>query len=60
MEMNQIRSIARRLYDRHGLKAEAEAARKLQDAESAGNKEDMATWRRVRSVVHDMRGAHQG
>lgn len=60
MEMNRIRSIARRLYDKHGLKTAAEAARKLQEAESTGNQEDIATWRRVRSVVHDMRGAHQG
>lgn len=60
MEMTRIRRIAQRLYDRHGLKAEAEAASKLQEAERAGNDAELQTWRRVRSVVQDMRGAHQG
>lgn len=57
MQMAQIHNIARRLYESHGMKAEAEAARKLQEAEQSGDEEQQDLWRRVRAVVHDMKGA---
>lgn len=59
MEMSQVHNIAKRLYEAHGLKAEVEAARELQEAERAGNDEQKDLWRRVRSAVHDMKGARE-
>lgn len=59
MEMTQVHNIARRLFETHGLKAEAEAAQKLQEAERAGDEEQKDLWRRVRAAVHDMKGARE-
>lgn len=58
MEMAQVHSIAKRLYEAHGLKAEVEAAQKLQEAEQSGDEEQQELWRRVRAAVQDMKGAH--
>lgn len=58
MEMSQVHNIARRLYDSHGPKAEAEAAQKLREAEQSGDQEQQTLWRRVRAAVQDMKGAH--
>jgi hypothetical protein len=59
MDMSQVHNIARRLVEAHGLKAEAEAARKLQEAENAKDDEQIELWRRVRSTIQDMKAAHE-
>lgn len=59
MDMSQVHNIAKRLIDTHGLKAEVEAAEKLQDAEKAGDNEKIELWRKVRAAVQEMKPAHE-
>ena len=59
MEMTKIAEYARALYDAHGDKAEAEAARKAKQFEEAGDTEQAETWRSVRAAIAQLRGAHE-
>ena len=59
MDMAQVHSIAKRLVDAHGAKAEVEAAKKLQEDEESGDQEQIDLWRRVRTATHEMKGAHE-
>ncbi len=56
MEMEKITSYARALYDAHGDKAEAEAARRAMEREEAGDMEGAETWRSVRRAISEIRG----
>ncbi|NND91544.1 MAG: hypothetical protein HKN42_11840, partial [Granulosicoccus sp.] len=56
MEMTKIAEYARILYESHGSKAEAEAARKAKEYEDAGNSAEAETWHGVRKAVCEMRG----
>ena len=58
MEMAKIAEYARSLYDAHGDKAEAEAARKAKEFEDAGNDAEAATWRSIRKAISEIRGPH--
>lgn len=58
MEMSRVRGIAKRIVEAHGPKAEVEAAQKLQDAEEARDQESVELWRRVRSVLKEMKPPH--
>jgi len=59
MDMSQVHNIAKRLIETHGLKAEVEAAEKLQEAEKAGDDAKIELWRRVRLAIHEMKPAHE-
>lgn len=59
MEMAKITEYARALYDAHGDRAEAEAARKAKEHEDAGDNDQAETWRAVRRAISEMRGARE-
>jgi hypothetical protein len=59
MNAADISSFAHRLFEAHGAKAVAEAARKAASFEAAGDQEQSKTWRRVEAVLLEMRGPHQ-
>lgn len=56
----KVAEYARALYEAHGDKAEAEAARKMTVAEEAGKAEEVDQWRKIREAVRALRGANQG
>ena len=56
MQMSEIIQYARNLYDAHGDKAEAEAARKAAAAKDGGNLDDAATWEKIRLHIKELRG----
>ncbi|MEM6460960.1 MAG: hypothetical protein AAF724_03500 [Pseudomonadota bacterium] len=58
MRTTKVVEHARKLLDAYGEKAEATAAQKASKLEAAGKAEDAATWRRVRSAIHEMRPPH--
>lgn len=53
----QIATYARELFDEHGTKAVAIAAQRARSAEETGKDEDAKLWRRVETVLTEMRGA---
>lgn len=59
MEMAKITQYARALYEAHGDKAEAEAARKAKACEGAGDASEAETWRAVQRAIREIRGAHE-
>ena len=59
MEMTKIAEFARVLYEKHGSKAEAEAAQKAKQFEDAGNAHEAERWRAVRTAINEMRGPHE-
>lgn len=59
MEISKVTEYARSLYDAHGNKAEAEAARKARELEDAGNQEEAETWRAIRRAIAEIRGPHE-
>lgn len=59
MNMSQVHTIAKRLVEAHGPTAEAEAARKLQEAKDTGDDAQMQLWRRVRSAIKESKPAHE-
>lgn len=60
MDYSDLVQYACSLYDAHGNKAEAEAARKASVAREAGNRTDAETWDKIRAHIRELRGAHQG
>ena len=60
MEVAKIAEYARALYDAHGDKAEAEAARKAKALEDEGDDAQAETWRAVQRAIREIRGARQG
>ena len=59
MEMSKVNEYARALYEAHGDKAEAEAARKAKGHEEAGDASEAETWQAVRRAISELRGAHE-
>jgi hypothetical protein len=59
MDMSKVHSIAKRLVEAHGVKAELQVAQKLKEAESEGNDQKIELWRRVRSATQEMKPAHE-
>jgi diphthamide biosynthesis methyltransferase len=59
MHATQIEEYARQLLEEHGAKATAEAAQKAVTFESAGDKEQAQTWRRIEAALLLMRGPRQ-
>lgn len=56
MNAADISALAHHLFETHGIKAIAEAARKATSFESAGDTEQAKDWRRVEAVLREMRG----
>ncbi|MBF9031373.1 hypothetical protein HKCCE3408_13305 [Rhodobacterales bacterium HKCCE3408] len=59
MEMSKIAEHARALYNAHGDKAEAEAARQAKERKEAGDSEQAEVWTSVRKAIREIRGARQ-
>ena len=59
MNVTDISALAHHLFETHGAKAIAEAARKAASFKGAGDEEQSKTWRRVEAVLEEMRGPHQ-
>lgn len=60
MELSKTTEYARALYEAHGDKAEAEAAKKVKQHEEAGEAENAADWHAIREAIRAIRGANQG
>lgn len=58
MRMAEVHDYARQMFDAYGDKAEPMAQQKALKAASSGNDAEAETWRRVRAVLKEMRGAH--
>lgn len=56
MKMQDIAQYAHALYEAHGDKAEAEAARKASDEEAAGNEAAAEKWLKIRRHIKELRG----
>jgi len=59
MKIEKVTEYARALYNAHGDKAEAEAARKAKQHEDAGETSEAKNWRAVRRAISEIRGAHE-
>jgi len=59
MRTMEIRDYARKLFERRGAGAIAEAAQKAQSLEQNGQAEDAANWRQIADAMRQMRGPHQ-
>lgn len=59
MDSTDVSTIARHLYDSLGPKAIAEAAQKATSFEAAGDEPQAKLWRRVESVLREMRGPRE-
>jgi hypothetical protein len=55
----QIHSIARQMFEKHGIGAIAEAARNALACESRGETEEAKEWRHIEDAMKMMRGPHQ-
>lgn len=60
MEVSRVTEYARALYEAHGDKAEAEAAKKAKEYEDAGEEGNAADWNAIRAAIRVIRGANQG
>lgn len=59
MDSADISALARNLFQTHGTRAVAEAARKAVSFEKAGDEVQAKTWRRIEAVVLEMRGPRE-
>ncbi|MFN3207739.1 MAG: hypothetical protein ACE369_01815 [Roseovarius sp.] len=59
MDAIQTAEYARALLSAHGPRAEAEAARKMRESQSAGRKHEAEAWQAVRQAVMQRRGPSQ-
>ncbi len=55
----QIHTIARQMFERHGLEAIAQAAQNALTCESKGQREEAKEWRHIEDAMKIMRGPHQ-
>lgn len=59
MDIAQDRATAKRLVQLHGWRAEAEAAQKIAELEQSGDREKSEKWRRIRSLIREMKPPRQ-
>jgi hypothetical protein len=59
MRAMEIHDYARKLFERRGASAIAEAAQKAADLEKEGQTEDATNWRHISDAMRQMRGPHQ-
>ena len=55
----QIHTIARQMFERHGLRAIAQAAQNAVECENQGNADEAKEWRHIEDAMKSMRGPHQ-
>jgi hypothetical protein len=55
----QIHTIARQMFEQHGIGAIAQAARNALACESKGEAEEAKEWRHIEDAMKMMRGPHQ-
>jgi hypothetical protein len=55
----QIHTIARQMFEQHGIGAIAQAARNALACESKGETEEAKEWRHIEDAMKMMRGPHQ-
>jgi hypothetical protein len=55
----QIHTIARQMFEKHGLQAIAEAAQKAVECENQGDADEASEWRHIEDAMKMMRGPHQ-
>jgi hypothetical protein len=55
----QVHVIARQMFEKHGLKAIAQAAQNAQACENTGDTEEAREWRHIEDAMKMMRGPHQ-
>jgi hypothetical protein len=55
----QIHTIARQMFEKHGIGAIAEAARNAMACERKGEAEEANEWRHIEDAMKMMRGPHQ-
>ncbi len=58
MQLANVHEYARLLVDLHGDKAEVVAAQRERELEQDGEEEKLELWRRIRKVIHELRGPH--
>jgi len=59
MNSTDVSAIARHLFETQGPKAIAAAAQKAASFETAGDEPQAKLWRRVESVLREMRGPRE-
>ncbi len=59
MPKMEAHTYARQLWELHGSKAIPDAAQKARDFEKKGKKEEADYWRRVETILLQMRGPKQ-
>ncbi|MFC4671522.1 hypothetical protein ACFO5X_23415 [Seohaeicola nanhaiensis] len=59
MEAIRTAEYAQALYRTHGNRAEAEAAARERQCDSAGKRAEAEDWRAVRRAIRSLRGANQ-
>ena len=59
MDTTDIATVARHLYETHGPKAIAEAARNAARFNEAGDAAQERMWQRVEAALREMRGPRQ-
>jgi hypothetical protein len=59
MEVVNIQTVARQLYESQGAKAIAEAAQKAAAHERRGETENAHTWRRIEAALMLLRGPRE-
>ncbi len=60
MNAADISALARHLFETRGARAIAEAAQKIAAFEKAGDTAQAEHWQRVKAVLQEMQGPHQG
>ena len=60
MQISEIETYARQIYDQMGAKSIAHAAQKAAKAAEEGNEADAQNWRRIEEALISIRGPHQG
>lgn len=59
MQISEIETVARQLYDQMGARSIAHAAQKAAKATEDGNEDDASNWRRIEEALMNMRGPRQ-
>ena len=59
MNVNDISTVARHLFETEGAKAIADAAQKAASCSQAGDDEQAKFWQRVEAAMQEMRGPRQ-
>ena len=59
MSETQVHTIARQMFEKHGLAAIAQAAQNALASERKGDADEAKEWRHIEDAMKAMRGPHQ-